>query len=153
MADETAQQSKSGQEESAEAAKTKRAVAFTRRRRSEWQTLTATGTATFTGHPRRHFSAAKAGDPVLLYVSRPDHAIRVVGVVISSQGMREEEGGEESTSATSQIEVQMAFELPTPLSWRDIAGATSLAAAEPVRQRSSGSLFALAPEDTRRCKR
>lgn len=148
MADETAQQSKSGQEESAEAAKLNAWWLSTRRRRSEWQTLTATGTATFTGHPRRHFSAARAGDPVLLYVSKPDHAIRAVGVVIKSQGMVTDDGaGEESNSATSEIEVQMAFELPTPLSWRDIAGATKLAGAEPVRQRSSGSLFALAPDE------
>src|SRR5438552_10574018 len=53
----------------------------TRRRRSEWQSLMATGTATFSGRPRAHFEAARPGDPVLIYVSKPDHAIRAVGVV------------------------------------------------------------------------
>src|SRR5690242_4500574 len=114
MADETAQQNKSAQE-SAEGAKPNAWWLSTRKRRSEWQTLTATGTATFTGHPRRHFSAARAGDPVLLYVSKPDHAIRAVGVVIKSQGTSTDDGTEdESNSATGEIEVQMAFELPTP---------------------------------------
>src|SRR5438067_13641605 len=55
----------------------------TRKRRSEWQSLIATGSATFTGHPRRHFDTARTGDPVLLYVSKPDHAIRAVGVVVA----------------------------------------------------------------------
>jgi 5-methylcytosine-specific restriction protein B len=60
-------------------------------------------------------------------------------VVIKSQGA----GGEEA----AEIVVQMAFELPTPLAWKDIATASGLAAAEPVRQRSSGSLFALGQEE------
>ena len=113
----------------------------TRRRRSEWQSLSATGAATFAGRPRVHYAAARPGDPVLLYVSRPDHAIRAVGVVSASlpDGDAEDEG--------RCIEVQMAFELPSPLGWRDIAGQEDLAGAEPVRQRSSGTLFALTPEE------
>src|SRR5688500_14619095 len=53
----------------------------TRRRRAEWQTLRAPGQATFTGTPRRHMEGARPGDAVLLYVSRPDHAILAVGTV------------------------------------------------------------------------
>lgn len=37
----------------------------------------------------------------------------------------------------------MAFELPSPLAWRDILAVPALASAEPVRQRSSGTLFGL----------
>jgi hypothetical protein len=117
----------------------------TRRRRSEWQSLSATGAATFAGRPRAHYAAARPGDPVLLYVSRPDHAIRAVGVVSASLPDGAAEGEEAGEGRC--IEVQLAFELPSPLGWRDIAAREALARAEPVRQRSSGTLFALAPEE------
>jgi hypothetical protein len=136
------------QEKTEETAKPNSWWLSTRRRRSEWQTLTATGTATFTGQPRRHFNAAQPGDPVLLYVSRPDHAIRAVGVIVKSQRTpAPDPDASVSTSDNPEIDVQLAFELPTPLAWRDIASTSSLAAAEPVRQRSSGSLFALTPDE------
>lgn len=141
---------KPAQQKPAEAVKPNAWWLSTRRRRSEWQTLTATGTATFTGQPRRHFNAAQPGDPVLLYVSKPDHAIRAVGVVIKSQGSGATDPDPEapkSDNPTPEIDVQLAFELPAPLSWRDIAGASSLAGAEPVRQRSSGSLFILTQDE------
>jgi hypothetical protein len=120
----------------------------TRRRRPEWQALSATGAATFAGRPRAHYAAARPGDPVLLYVSRPDHAIRAVGVVSASWpdgGGAESAEGEEGAGRC--IEVQMAFELPSPLGWRDITAREELAGAEPVRQRSSGTLFALTQEE------
>src|SRR5205085_9048712 len=53
----------------------------TRRRRPEWQSLVGAGRATFTGRPRANFESAQTGDPVLLYVARPDRAIRAVGVI------------------------------------------------------------------------
>ena len=128
----------------------------TRKRRSEWQSLIATGTATFTGQPRRHFTAAQPGDPVLLYVSKPDHAIRAVGVVIGDQGSGV--GGRGSGVGDQQanpkipipeLNVQLAFELPSPLAWRDLLAVPALAGAEPVRQRSSGTLFGLTQDEYR----
>ncbi len=126
----------------------------TRKRRSEWQTLIATGTATFTGQPRRHFVAAQPGDPVLLYVSKPDHAIRAVGVVLgpTDNGRPSSEDGDDAGTATQNpksIDVQLAFELPGPLAWRDILEVPALASAEPVRQRSSGTLFGLTQDEYR----
>src|SRR5687768_4011781 len=113
----------------------------TRRRRAEWQTLRATGQATFMGTPRRHMEAARPGDPVLFYVSRPDHAILAVGTVA------EESAGKERGTSDPQLDVQLAFELPTPLPWRDITEEPELAGAEPVRGRSSGTLFALTHDE------
>jgi hypothetical protein len=128
----------------------------TRRRRSEWQSLLATGTATFTGLPRRHYTAAQPGDPVLLYVSKPDHAIRAVGVIIKAQATPAQEQKTNSEepqtvdpATTPDITVQLAFELPGPLPWRDIQAFPALADAEPVRQRSSGTLFSLTEDEYR----
>lgn len=126
----------------------------TRKRRSEWQSLLATGTATFTGLPRRHFTAAQPGDPVLLYVSKPDHAIRAVGVVIkphlnTGHTALNDEPMPEARPLTPEITVQLAFELPGPLAWRDIQAVPALANAEPVRQRSSGTLFGLTQDEYR----
>jgi hypothetical protein len=118
----------------------------TRRRRSEWQSLTAAGLATFSGRPRAHFEAAQPGDPVLIYVSKPDHAIRAVGVVVqagSHNGNGFGTGNSNSEVVPVVLEVQLAFELPNPIAWRDILAVPALAGAEPVRQRSSGTLFGL----------
>ncbi|HET9495667.1 MAG TPA: AAA family ATPase [Chloroflexia bacterium] len=148
MSSATTEENTGQQEAEAEAPEPEQRRAWwlaTRRRRSEWQALSATGAATFAGRPRAHYAAARPGDPVLLYVSRPDHAIRAVGVVSASlpgDVAAEGEGGDGRC-----IEVQMAFELPSPLGWRDIAAQEGLAGAEPVRQRSSGTLFALTPEE------
>jgi hypothetical protein len=113
----------------------------TRRRRAEWQTLRATGQATFTGTPRRHMESARPGDPVLLYISRPDHAIVAVGTV-GDAGI-----GDDKSQTDPQLEVHLAFELPTTLAWRDIIEEPELREAEPVRGRSSGTLFALTHEE------
>jgi len=118
----------------------------TRRRRSEWQELTAAGSATFTGRPRAHYEATTPGDPVLLYVSKSDHSIRAVGVVAKSVVTSSGADTGDKTSA-SQLEVQLAFELANPLPWQEIAASTDLAQAEPVRQRSSGTLFSLREEE------
>jgi len=129
----------------------------TRRRRSEWHTLTATGVATFAGRPRSHFEAMRPGDPVLFYVSKPDHAIRAVGVITRciSGDASTNDGQFTSEPSPSKIqnlkskiqnpyiEVQLAFEVPSPLSWRDIQAVPALADAEPVKQRSSGTIFRL----------
>ncbi len=140
----------------------------TRRRRSEWQSLMATGTATFSGRPRAHFEAARPGDPVLLYVSKPDHAIRAVGIVTKASGQDEGRRTKDESKTTSilspqpsvlsnpqsairnpqlDIEVQLAFEVTSALSWHDILAVPELAGAEPVRQRSSGTLFRLTQEE------
>jgi hypothetical protein len=149
----------------------------TRRRRSEWQSLIATGTATFSGRPRAHFEATRPGDPVLLYVSKPDHAIRAVGIVTRTTQRDEGRRTKDESKTTSilspsprpsvpsdsqptaspatpnsgnpqlDIEVQLAFEVTSALSWHDIVAAPQLAAAEPVRQRSSGTLFGLTQEE------
>ncbi len=116
----------------------------TRRRRQEWQSLRAAGLSAFSGRPRAHYEAASPGDIVLLYMARPDHAIRAVGVV--AQGP-EKVGTDPDVSPNLQIEVQYAFEVPNGLGWRDIHAQASLAEAEPVRQRSSGTLFRLAPAE------
>ncbi len=124
----------------------------TRRRRSEWQSLMATGTATFTGRPRNRFEAALPGDPVFLYVSKPDHAILAVAT-ISERRIPEERGKSDTDAQVSnvqglaQVEVQLAFEVPNGISWRDIADEPELAESEPVRQRSSGTLFQLSNEE------
>lgn len=118
----------------------------TRRRRPEWHSLMAAGQATFSGRPRAHFEAVRRGDPVFLYVSRPEHAIRAVGVVtdIGSQDIAAHEEGESGAGATDPwIEVQLAFEIPSPLLWRDILAVPALAASEPVKQRSSSTLSRL----------
>jgi DNA replication protein DnaC len=98
----------------------------------------ATGTAVFTGRPRAHFDAARPGDPVFLYVSKPDHAILAVATIaqISTPASQ-------SAAQDPQVEVQLAFEVPNGIAWRDIASEPELATSEPVRQRSSGTLFAL----------
>ena len=135
----------------------------TRRRRAEWQSLRVAGLATFTGAPRRHVEAAQPGDPVLLYVSRPDHAIVAVGTVAepatayrlmaagstdgqsATTGSQQPDGAKRSPS--NQLDIQLAFELPTPLPWRSILEEPELAESEPVRGRSSGTLFALTPDE------
>src|SRR6266568_2781688 len=92
----------------------------TRRRRSEWQSLMATGAATFSGRPRAHFEDARPGDPVLIYVSKPDHAIRAVGIVTGTNDGRRTTDDDKSANQHSELEVQLAFEVTSPLSWRDI---------------------------------
>jgi MoxR-like ATPase len=135
----------------------------TRRRRSEWQSLMAAGTAPFTGRPRSHFEAVRPGDPVLLYVSKPDHAIRAVGVVLDEGRRTQDEGMQSSSSnehrssvdeqnanfrpSSNEVEVQLAFEVPSALTWREILAEPALAGAEPVRQRSSGTLFGLTRQE------
>ncbi len=47
------------------------------------------------------------------------------------------------------MEVQLAFEVTSALSWHDILAVRELAGAEPVRQRSSGTLFGLTQEEYR----
>src|SRR5436190_23650799 len=80
----------------------------TRRRRSEWQSLMATGAATFSGRPRAHFEAARPGDPVLLYVSKPDHAIRAVGVVTrGTMDDRRPTTDNRRSVAEAELEVQL----------------------------------------------
>ena len=116
----------------------------TRRRRAEWQSLMATGAALFTGRPRAHFDAAKAGDPVFLYVSKPDHAILAVATISDATASN---AAQSAMSDTALIEVQLAFELPNGVSWRDMASEPELAESEPVRQRSSGTLFSLSHEE------
>lgn len=120
----------------------------TRRRRPEWQSLMAAGQATFSGRPRAHFEAAQRGDPVFLYVSKPEHAIRALGVI--TDRWTQETDLEENNDPRSKIqnpnspdpwiEVQLAFEVPQPLLWRDILAVPALAEAEPVKQRSSATL-------------
>src|SRR5437764_6656618 len=65
----------------------------TGRHRPAWQALTAAGVATFTGRPAAHFKAARPGDPVLIYLARPDHAIRAVGVVARGAGIGDRGSG------------------------------------------------------------
>src|SRR6185436_16358188 len=90
-----------------------------RRRRAEWQVLMATGAATFMGHPRSSFEAAQAGDPVFLYVSKPDHAVLAVATVADT--------AQPSTVAEPQLEVHLAFDVPNSIGWREIAGEPELA--------------------------
>lgn len=118
----------------------------TRRHRPEWQSLAGAGTATFGGRPRSHYTSARPGDPVLVYLARPDHAIRAVGVVTrGSEGHTAERNAKPDSAP--QIEIQLAFELPGGLPWRAIRDQPLLEGAEPVRQRSSGSLFALTHDE------
>ncbi len=112
--------------------------------------MVAAGVASFAGRPRAYFEAAQPGDPVLLYVSKPDHAIRAVGVVTQeSRGKMDKSNaiGETTSSEAAPpmltLEVQLAFEVPDPLGWQAIQSAPSLLEAEPVKQRSSGTLFPL----------
>lgn len=146
----------------------------TRRRRAEWQSLAGAGLATFSGRPRANFEQAQTGDPVLLYVARPDRAIRAVGIVTHVGGSpgprapgpapKESNGDEEADETAAEtapglagpagreplhIEVQFAFEVPNPLPWSEIQAVPELAEAEPVKQRSSGTLFYLSPTDYR----
>jgi hypothetical protein len=126
----------------------------TRRRRPEWQSLVVTGLATFSGRPRANFESAQPGDPVLIYVARPDQAIRAVGVITHAGA-----GPAPAADATApgpdgaapraplHIEVQFAFEVPNPLPWSTIHRLPALAEAEPVKQRSSGALFYLSPTE------
>jgi MoxR-like ATPase len=125
----------------------------------------AAGTAPFSGRPRSRFEAVRPGDPVLLYVSKPDHAIRAVGVVtgttepgerrktkdesgsVPADERRELSSVDGRPSSSAELEVQLAFEVTSALSWRDILAEPSLAGAEPVRQRSSGTLFGLTREE------
>lgn len=139
----------------------------TRRRRAEWQALTGAGQATFTGRPRANFASAQTGDPVLIYVARPDRAIRAVGIVTHVGGApptaEPTETADEAEGEAPQptgppdeapvgreplhIEVQFAFEVTNPLPWPEIATLPTLAEAEPVKQRSSGTLFYLSPAE------
>jgi DNA replication protein DnaC len=102
----------------------------------------ATGTALFTGRPRAHFDAAQPGDPVFLYVSKPDHAILAVATIAQPSA-----SNTQSAAHDPQVEVQLAFEVPNGVAWRDIAAEPELVASEPVRQRSSGTLFALSEHE------
>ncbi|HUS16938.1 MAG TPA: hypothetical protein VM536_18220, partial [Chloroflexia bacterium] len=130
----------------------------TRRRRPEWQSLAGAGLATFSGRPRANFEQAQTGDPVLLYVARPDRAIRAVGIITHVGGSPAEPphpaldgtGEDGATPAAPgrealHVEVQFAFEVPNPLPWQEIHAVPGLAEAEPVKQRSSGTLFYLSP--------
>jgi hypothetical protein len=102
--------------------------------------------------------AARPGDPVLFYISRPDHAIMAVGTVAEPAAGHElrATGGQSTndevrispqSTTGSQLDVQLAFELPTPLPWRDVREEPDLEGAEPVRGRSSGTLFALTHDE------
>ncbi len=130
----------------------------TRRRRPEWQSLVGAGLASFTGRPRAHFELARPGDPVLLYVARPDHAIRAVGVVTHTGGApapaeaaTPADGGAPEPARAERdvlhVEVQFAFEVPNPLPWTEIQAVPGLGEAEPVRRRGSGTLFYLSPAE------
>lgn len=120
-----------------------------RRHGPEWQALAGAGQATFSGRPRAHFEQAGVGDPVLIYVSRPERAIRAVGVVTAAWADRPAEQQQGAKAAAPWIEVQRAFELASPLSWHDVLAAPTLAEAEPVRQRSSTMLLHLGAEEYR----
>ncbi len=114
--------------------------------------MRAAGLASFSGRPRGHYEAARTGDPVLLYLAKPDHAIRAVGVVSRESGVGNRESGVEISDSRllapdSHIEVQYAFEVPDGLPWRVIQATPSLVGAEPVRQRSSGTLFKLTSDE------
>ncbi|MGI8586853.1 MAG: McrB family protein [Chloroflexia bacterium] len=124
----------------------------TRRRRPEWQSLAGAGLATFSGRPRANFEQAQTGDPVLIYVARPDRAIRAVGTVTHvgagpGEGGTGPADGASSRKQTLHIEVQFAFEVPNPLPWQEIQAVPGLEEAEPVKQRSSGTLFYLSPTE------
>ncbi|HMA37239.1 MAG TPA: AAA family ATPase [Chloroflexia bacterium] len=131
----------------------------TRRRRPEWQSLAGAGLATFSGRPRANFESAQTGDPVLIYVARPDRAIRAVGIVTHVGGgpadappaapapPEPDAGAPPAPKEALHIEVQFAFEVTNPLPWPEIQALPGLADAEPVKQRSSGTLFYLSPAE------
>jgi 5-methylcytosine-specific restriction protein B len=126
----------------------------TKRRRAEWQELSAAGLASFSGRPRPNFESAQPGDPVLLYVATPDKAIRAVGVITHAAGSQPPAPATDGDAPTGpagardlHIEVQFAFEVPNPLTWHDILATGTLEGAEPVRLRSSGTLFYLTPAE------
>lgn len=119
----------------------------TRRRRAEWQSLSATGSALFSGRPRAAFEAAQPGDPVLLYVSRPDHAIRAIGIVTERSETVPVKLAATQESESPTIEIQLARELPSPLLWRELAATPALSAAGPITGRSSGTLYRLSPDE------
>ena len=79
---------------------------------------------------------------VFIYLARPDHAIRAVGTVAAA-----EPAPESDANNALQIEVQFAFEIPSGLPWRVLQADPVLAVSEPVRQRSSGTLFRLTPPE------
>src|SRR6476620_1942840 len=126
----------------------------TARHRPEWQSLKAAGLATFSGRPRALFAHPSPGDIVLLYLACPDHAIRAVGVIGGESGAGNQESETDdielktqSSKLKTELSVQLAFELPNVLPWRSLSSAPALADAEPVRRRSSGTLFPLAPAE------
>ncbi|MDQ6693243.1 MAG: AAA family ATPase [Chloroflexota bacterium] len=119
----------------------------TGRHRPEWQTLRAAGVARFSGRPRAHFVDAQVGDPVFIYLVKPDYAIRAVGFVANvkqvDRTVREEDAGTGRNALPPEIEVQMAFELADPLSWHNVLAVPELAQSEPVRGRSIATLSRL----------
>ena len=120
----------------------------TRRRRAEWQSLMATGLATFCGRPRAYFESAGKGDPVVLYVSKPEHAIRAIGIITdTSTPANLKPNIQNPKSEAPWIEVQLAFEVPSPLAWRDILAVPALSDAEPVKQRGSATLSRLSDQE------
>ncbi|MEA2575231.1 MAG: 5-methylcytosine-specific restriction enzyme [Chloroflexia bacterium] len=120
----------------------------TRRRRSEWQSLMATGLATFCGRPRAYFESASKGDPIVLYVSKPEHAIRAIGIITdTSDTINPKSKIANPKSEEPWIEVQLAFEVPSPLAWRDILAVPALSDAEPVKQRGSATLSRLSEQE------
>ncbi|MDQ5826759.1 MAG: AAA family ATPase [Chloroflexota bacterium] len=120
----------------------------TRRRRSEWQSLMATGLATFCGRPRAYFESANKGDPIVLYVSKPEHAIRAIGIITdTSHPTNPKSEIANPKSEEPWIEVQLAFEVPSPLSWRDLLAVAALSNAEPVKQRGSATLSRLSEQE------
>src|SRR5512140_2060083 len=84
----------------------------TRRHSPEWQSLRAAGTTTFSGRPRSHYRAARPGDPVLIYLSRPDHAIRAVGIVTRGSDAWEPEP--ESPEQQDESALKTRNSKPTP---------------------------------------
>ncbi|MDQ3704043.1 MAG: EVE domain-containing protein [Chloroflexota bacterium] len=120
----------------------------TRRRRSEWQSLMATGLATFCGRPRAYFESANKGDPIVLYVSKPEHAIRAIGIITDTSPTTNPKSAiQNPKSPEPWIEVQLAFEVPSPLSWRDLLAVPALSDAEPVKQRGSATLSRLSEQE------
>ncbi|HEX8599193.1 MAG TPA: AAA family ATPase [Chloroflexia bacterium] len=120
----------------------------TRRRRPEWQSLMATGLATFCGRPRAYFESANKGDPIVLYVSKPEHAIRAIGIITdTSQATNSKLEIRNSKLPEPWIEVQLAFEVPSPLAWRDLLAVPALSDAEPVKQRGSATLSRLSEQE------
>ncbi|HEY0070349.1 MAG TPA: AAA family ATPase [Chloroflexia bacterium] len=120
----------------------------TRRRRPEWQSLMATGLATFCGRPRAYFESAAKGDPIVLYVSKPEHAIRAIGIITDTSNHNNPKSKiQNPKSEEPWIEVQFVFEVPSPLAWRDILAVPALSDAEPVKQRGSATLSRLSEQE------